>query len=70
MERLVNLLKGEEAPLHDVEDDGWSHPLLEESLSDVGARTDEPFAADTEQTSSLVGSLFDDEGDDDRIVEV
>ena len=69
MERLVNLVKGEEAPFHDAEDDGWNHPLLGENPSDVGAQTGQISATEHEQTSAPVGSLFDDD-DDERIVEV
>lgn len=70
MERLVNLVKGEEAPAHDTEDDGWNHPLFGENPSDIGAQTDQVSATEHKQTSAPVGSLFDDDDDDDRIVEV
>ena len=69
MERLVTLLKGDEAPIRDLEDDGWNHPLLN-GASDGGLKTGNTSVAESELTSAPVGSLIDEEDEDDRIVEV
>ena len=69
MERLVTLLKGDEAPIRDLEDDGWNHPLLN-GVSEDGPKADNTSVAEPEQTSAPVGSLIDEEDEDDRIVEV
>ncbi|KAI5121883.1 hypothetical protein M0805_001089 [Coniferiporia weirii] len=57
IERLVNLLKGDEAPLQDYDDDGWGHRTL-----GAGRPVEE------ENVEAPAGSLPDDE--DEVIVEV
>ena len=67
---MVNLLKGEEAPIHDADDSGWDHPMSDGGGNDVApTRLPEDVAA-AEQISAPVGSLFDDEDEDSRITEV
>ena len=67
----MNLLKGEEAPIHDADDPGWDQPgMLDGGGNDIApTRLPEDVAA-AEQISAPVGSLFDDEDEDSRITEV
>ena len=71
VEHLVNLVKGEEGPLHEKEGDGWAHRTLE--LNDKGtvkmldeSKQEEEIDVEKINTTS---SLLD-EDDDEKIVEI
>ncbi|THH08261.1 hypothetical protein EW145_g2835 [Phellinidium pouzarii] len=75
IERLVNLLKGEEAPFQDGDDDGWSHRLLNADTVTPGESNGQTEAVegsmdDSELNTASMGSLLADEDEDEMIVEV
>ncbi|KAH8116309.1 hypothetical protein DFH11DRAFT_1701313 [Phellopilus nigrolimitatus] len=67
IERLVNLIKGDEAPLHELESDGWSHRTLDPNVDK--ASKDPAVEEDNHQTAPT-GSLLGDDDEDDTIVEI
>ena len=71
----MNLIKGEEGPIHEKEGDGWSHRSIE--LDDEGAPKDlkglkQEKTEDVEQITATNSLLEDDNNDDDdgKIIEI
>ncbi|EJD07430.1 DUF383-domain-containing protein [Fomitiporia mediterranea MF3/22] len=73
IERLVNLLKGDERPLEEVDSDGWSHGKLalnnmdSPQGPDVGGNTDQGRA---EVRNTAPPRSPPDENDEDKIIEI
>lgn len=71
IERLVNLLKRDEAPISEEDDDGWAHGALETSLVDERAENASSGGRLGESEASVTASsLLDDEDEDNMIMEV
>ncbi len=72
IERLVNLLKRDEVPISDADDDGWSHPTIETDGNAQGGdvETQAVAVATTQSMSASHAVRYDGEDEDGKIEEV
>jgi len=72
IERLVNLLKRDEVPISDADDDGWSHPTIETdgNVNKGDVETQAVAVATTQSMSASHAVRYDGEDEDGKIEEV